>query len=342
MDLLTQSMLGAAVTRTLAPKLSARFSYPAGALAGILPDLDYIIYPAFPHAIDRFDLHRSFSHSLVLAPLLAVVLAGLLLLANRKLHVKSARPEPLLPYWRWYLITLTVLVTHILLDLCTSYHTQIFWPLSRQPYALSAVFVIDLFYTIPLGCALYFCYDDSRNQRQRPFTWLHKTLLATSAYLLLAICVKLWSYDALKTTVMEQPPIAGSLQGLDAINTPTNILYWRWLYATDHGIATAIVPIWGFHAQVHWHLHLSPENVQDARQQLTDHKEFIRLQQLSNGLYFLDRVGMRWRYSDIRFGAPELGYPYLFAFEIGTEQTDRPFHSLQRFVWWEPAQSDTQ
>src|SRR5690606_11824109 len=43
-----------------------------------------------------------------------------------------------------------VLATHVFIDTCTTYGTQVFWPLPVAPANLSNIFVIDLLYSLPL------------------------------------------------------------------------------------------------------------------------------------------------------------------------------------------------
>src|SRR5690606_35200903 len=55
---------------------------------------------------------------------------------------------------RLWLCIWLVLTTHILLDAFTTYGTQLFWPLSTPPVAISSIFIIDPLYTIPLLLAV--------------------------------------------------------------------------------------------------------------------------------------------------------------------------------------------
>jgi inner membrane protein len=106
----------------------------AGALFALFPDIDYFFIFWDRLAFIRY--HRGFTHSLVALPLFA--LAGALL--------GRALGGP-----RWFkplcIIGLMVLGSHLLLDLVTSYGTQLLSPLSRRRFALDWVFIIDPYLT---------------------------------------------------------------------------------------------------------------------------------------------------------------------------------------------------
>lgn len=58
---------------------------------------------------------------------------------------------------RWYLLFFITFLTHILLDCCTTYGTQLFLPFSDFRVSFKNIAVADLFYTIPfLICAIIF------------------------------------------------------------------------------------------------------------------------------------------------------------------------------------------
>ena len=91
-----------------------------GALGGTLPDLDLLFTDAA--SVDYFVAHRGISHSLFFAPLVALPLA----FAGR-------RWRPAVGFAPWWCFWLLVLITHPLLDLFTSYGTQLLAPFSREP-----------------------------------------------------------------------------------------------------------------------------------------------------------------------------------------------------------------
>lgn len=109
----------------------------AGVLLALLPDLDYFSGMGDRWVFIRY--HRAFTHSLLAVPVGALLGA----LAGRALGGP-----------RWFqpllLLGLAVLVTHLLLDLATSYGTQLLNPLSRRKFTLDWLFIIDPYFTFIL------------------------------------------------------------------------------------------------------------------------------------------------------------------------------------------------
>jgi inner membrane protein len=140
-DTLTHALSGALIARATAPRAKTAETLPlgrrmfVGALAAAFPDLD--IFTSYLSPLAYLYHHRGVTHSLLLLPLWAVLLSLLFALISRGK-----------PSWRAYLgITAYGVGAHIAGDLITSFGTMIFAPLSDARYALSATFIIDLWFT---------------------------------------------------------------------------------------------------------------------------------------------------------------------------------------------------
>ncbi len=169
MDSITQVALGAAVSASVAPKGFRKKAIITGAVLGTLPDLDVLVRHA--KDIDNFIQHRSFSHSLLVLPVVSIVLLPLV----RRFYYEIS-------WRRLYLMIVLALVTHPLLDALTAYSTQLFYPFDVTPTFISSVFIIDPLYTIWLliGVTAYWLAARWR--------WLNVTGLAISSlYLALGI-----------------------------------------------------------------------------------------------------------------------------------------------------------
>ncbi|RZO71168.1 MAG: metal-dependent hydrolase [OM182 bacterium] len=148
MDPVTQGALGAVVAQGLAGrrKLAAIACY--GAVAGMAPDLDVLIQsPDDPLLFLEF--HRQFTHSLFFIPFGALVVAWLMYwLGERGCFWKGLS-------WREaYLASLAGYATHGLLDACTSYGTQLFWPFTDFRAAWDLISIIDPVFTFPILAAV--------------------------------------------------------------------------------------------------------------------------------------------------------------------------------------------
>jgi inner membrane protein len=139
MDTLTHALSGALLARATAPAValaggpSTRQRMLIGFLAAAAPDLDVIASYTTPLAY--LYNHRGVTHSLLMLPLWALLLAALW----TWLHHRAVGR------WRDYAgICALGIAVHIAGDLITSFGTMIFAPLSDARYAWSTTFIIDL------------------------------------------------------------------------------------------------------------------------------------------------------------------------------------------------------
>ncbi|MCR6662892.1 MAG: metal-dependent hydrolase [Luteimonas sp.] len=140
MDSITQILLGASVAAAVVPAHHRRAALLAGAALGTLPDLDSLPIALFTDdPVALMTLHRGFSHSLFVLPLLAWAIWAFF-----KSRGKRVAEAPV----RWFWAITLALVTHPLLDAFTIYGTQLWWPLQPPPAMWSSVFIIDPLYSI--------------------------------------------------------------------------------------------------------------------------------------------------------------------------------------------------
>ena len=141
MDNVTHALAGALIARATAPREPRPEALPTGrrvligTLAGLFPDIDVLASHISPLAYLYH--HRGVTHSILLLPLWTLLLA-LLFAALWRFR----------PGWRAYAgVTAWGLGSHIALDVITAFGTMVFAPLSDARYALSATFIIDLWFT---------------------------------------------------------------------------------------------------------------------------------------------------------------------------------------------------
>lgn len=106
-------------------------------LGAVLPDIDNFVGYSNP----EFYLihHRGITHSILGGFLLSIIFGFLIKLFFKKTLFKKT-----------VLIIYLLVLTHIFLDLVTSYGTQIFLPFTDRRFTLECVFIIDPFFTILL------------------------------------------------------------------------------------------------------------------------------------------------------------------------------------------------
>ncbi len=157
MDVVTHAASGALVALALPRRPMVRWCLPFFAACACLPDLD-IVLSTSPGLF--IALHRGISHSLVLAPLLAFVWA----LLARPLWRPATKDH--LPLGRLWLSFWTCLIIHLWLDCITTFGTRVFLPFSELRVRLNAVFIVDLFLTVPLLTLTLWAWLSERLRRR--------------------------------------------------------------------------------------------------------------------------------------------------------------------------------
>lgn len=142
MDNLTHGALGIAVAVLCAPKGLRRQAALAGLIAAELPDADvFIVSPGDP--LFSLQMHRHFTHALVMIPLLGVLGVLLANLMRRVFRKQSV--------WRGlWLPAIAAAATHGFCDVWTSYGTHVRWPFTDARDSLDLISVIDPLLTLPL------------------------------------------------------------------------------------------------------------------------------------------------------------------------------------------------
>lgn len=150
MDLITQGVLGAAVGMVGWRHRMGRPAILAGALFGLLPDLDVVAGAAGQWA--SLVHHRGISHALIFAPVMAWPLGALAWKAADAWRAR--RPGLEAGYLSWVHLAFWAMWTHPLLDAFTAYGTQLYLPFSSTRVAWDGISIIDPLYTLPLIAAL--------------------------------------------------------------------------------------------------------------------------------------------------------------------------------------------
>lgn len=134
MDSITHTLTGAVIAKAIEDQKIGEWGTVAGMAAGFFPDTDFVL-GLFNH---RFYLqyHRDFTHSFLLIPFYAGFLSWLFTKISRRSY-----------FWSFYQISLLALLSHVLLDLLTSYGTMILSPFFEYRFSWDLVFIIDLVFS---------------------------------------------------------------------------------------------------------------------------------------------------------------------------------------------------
>jgi len=150
MDPISQASLGASLSQSFANDKTKQFSaLVIGALAGMAPDLDVFIRSA-EDSLLFLEYHRQFTHSLIFIPFGALLCSLIFYPLMHSRLIKNKWPAAKLSFAQIYLFSFLGYATHGLLDACTSYGTQLFWPFSNERFAWNTVSIIDPLFTLPV------------------------------------------------------------------------------------------------------------------------------------------------------------------------------------------------
>ncbi|MFA0087639.1 metal-dependent hydrolase [Vibrio sp. 10N.261.51.F12] len=215
MDPLTQGVLGASLSQSVSKKQHMAVAGLLGLLAGMAPDLDVLIQSSSDPLL-FLEFHRQFTHSLFFIPIGSLICALVL-------HLLFAKKRGLSFKQSWLYCALGY-STHALLDACTSYGTQLFWPFTNERYAWNNISIIDPIYTLPILILLVLA------------TWKRTPWFARIAFL--------WAltYPTLGLIQKERAEAAGWQLAKERQHEPilleakpsfANILVWKVIYETD-------------------------------------------------------------------------------------------------------------
>jgi inner membrane protein len=141
MDPITQGVLGASLPQSAARRSEVAIAGLLGFLAGMSADLDVLIRSSADPLL-FLEYHRQFTHSLVFIPVGGLICSLILyFLIGKRRGLNFAR---------CFMYCTLGYATHALLDACTTYGTQLFWPFSDMRIAWNTISIIDPLFTLPI------------------------------------------------------------------------------------------------------------------------------------------------------------------------------------------------
>jgi inner membrane protein len=143
MDIVTQGVLGAALAQTAAKKEHVRLATIIGLVAGVIADADILIRSASDPLLS-LEFHRHFSHSIFFIPV-GAGLAFLLLWPFLRKKLSAAY---------LYLYCFMGYLLSGFIDACTSYGTNLLWPLINTRISWHIISIVDPVFTIILIAAI--------------------------------------------------------------------------------------------------------------------------------------------------------------------------------------------
>jgi inner membrane protein len=230
MDTLTHALSGALLARATAPvkpragELTSGERTTVGFVAAAFPDCDFVLRLFDP--LTYVALHRGVTHSVILLPAWALLLAWLLSLILRQRYS-----------WRAIYGTAALgIAIHIVGDVFTAYGTMLLAPLSSHRFAIPFTFIIDPYFTsiIAIGLAAAIFWPQGR----RP---------AIIAFLVLGCYVGF--QGILHSQAVEAGEAYAKNSGLfetevHAVPQPLSPFYWKVIVSRGDDYYVASIDLW--------------------------------------------------------------------------------------------------
>ncbi len=284
MDSISQFVLGASVAEAFWGKRIGNKALLWGGLLGTLPDLD-VIPGYYMEDLARVEFHRGPSHSIFLFALISYPIAVSII----KLHKDKG-----MTLFNGIIGVFTILFTHALLDMCTTWGTKILWPFSTEAYAWQIVFVVDPLYTLPFLIALCMLMWFNRQNK-----WRWRLNIAA---LILSTTYLGWCTIAKNVIIDEiEPELASYNESILKINTrpaPLNSFLWATTVETKQ-------------AYYCYYTSLFDTNIQKpsvfkkdlkSREQWKNRKDFQQLLRITQGQIRIQKKEKGIEVADLRFG----------------------------------------
>lgn len=333
MDSLTQIVLGGAVGYAVLGKKVGPKAAIYGAVLGTLPDLD--VFLPYGGEVEAFTYHRGFSHSILVQLLISPFIVWLI----TKYHQTTAIYKK-----EWFWLVFLCLSTHGILDSFTVYGTQLLWPITEYPFAVSNLFIIDPIYTLPLLFAFIVIFLPVVNPN-RTSKINHFALVISSIYICWSMAAKFYIDNKVEMALNDRQITVNHYLSTPA---PFSTLLWRVVVMSDEQYYEGYVSIFDSPSDVSLDVYHSSDFLLNN---IKDEWDVKRLQWFTKDFYSVKQQGQNIILSDLRMGGE---CSYVFNFVVG-EQTsagiikshiekisDRPNLSLIGHVWdriWDPSVS---
>ncbi len=302
MDSVTQITLGAAVGEAVLGRQLGNRAILWGAAFGTLPDLDVVFSPLLD-PVGFIVHHRALSHSLLLVAVATPLFSSL--------FVRWYRNDPRqVGYWRWFAFFFLVLLTHIVLDCCTNYGTQIFTPFSDARIAWSNIFIIDPLYTIPfLSCVIACLFFERTSPWRRRINYCGLAL--STGYLVFTFAVKTHVERVFADSLAES---SIEVSRFMTCPTPLNSILWYGVAESDQGYQVGFYSLFDSERKIEFEF--IPRN-EELLGDLAETYEVDRLTWFANNYYCVrpHEEGLLlhvMNFGKLDFGGDQQRYPFTY------------------------------
>lgn len=289
MDSITQIALGAAVGESLLGKKIGYRAAAWGAFLGTVPDLDVLANP-FLDSVEQISFHRGFTHSILFCLMVSPMVGYGINYLQKKWEVG---------WQKWTQFAFLVFFTHILLDVQTTYGTQVFYPFSDWPITTDSMFIIDPIYTLALFLGLIPALFMNRESNLRSL-FNKGGLLISTLYLVWALGIKAHVHSVFDASFENQFGYYDTIKTTP--NGPTTFLWTGYIIREDT-VYQSIYSI--FDEDTDLQFRAIPRNT-ELIEGLTTDRAVETLLWFSRGYYSVAEKDSSLVFYDLRFGRSDL------------------------------------
>ncbi len=240
-----------------------------------------------------------------------------LALGLREANRKTPSENPNASWRGWTLLLFLAIVTHPLLDTCTTFGTQLFQPFADTRAGWDNISVVDPLYTLPLLIGVLLAFRLARDSRRR--MWFNVAgILLSSAYMALTFYNK-----SRVDTVFENSLAEQGIEYSRYMTSPTlfNNVLWQGVAESDSTYHFGYYSLFDQEARFDELQAVAKDH--ELLDAYAGDRDVQVLQWFSNGYYSVEEDDGRFIFNDLRFGSidpPGIEEPhYVFKFELDPE-----------------------
>ncbi|MBN1637807.1 MAG: metal-dependent hydrolase, partial [Ignavibacteriales bacterium] len=277
-------------------------------IGGIIPDLDITILP-FVDEIEKLQIHRGFSHSLLFAGSISFLLGLLLYKIYKKRNLKLIH---------WFILLFSSILAHLFVDCFTNYGTQLFAPFSNYKVAWNTIFIIDPFFTLPLVINIFFLIFIQKYKKKKILNIIFINL--SLLYLSFSIVNKVIVDNVFEKSFQNQEIVYSRYT---TNPTPMNIIFWRCVCEVPDGYLV------GYYSLFDGNDYIPFKYIRKNKHLIYDIQNTEEIQTLiwfSRGYYFVEKEDeyisfVNLNYDAIRgFEGNFSEYPFKYKIEIDSNK----------------------
>ncbi len=285
MDSLTHIALGACIGEAFFEKGFGKKAMWWGAFAQSIPDIDFIS-SFWLTTSEALLAHRGFTHSLFFLVLIVP------LLSSFAYHIHKPRD---ISFNKWFIFFTIEVSVHLFIDAFNNYGIGWFEPFAHDRFSFNVIYVVDPFFSIPLGVAFLMLIFLNRYHRKR-VQWWKIGIIIPFLYLSYCCINKIVISQKIQEEFSRQ-----KINHSQFFFTPAPIQNWLWFVVAGDSSGFNIGYYSIFDKTRSLKFHYFPRN-DFLLTEISDHENLQRLKRFSKGFYTVSQINDTLIFNDLRFG----------------------------------------